>query len=209
MSLFTFISLSYCNYSYAPSSGAPAATTAESAQQAGASQGSLEITLDYTKQSGSASNQFAIWIEDANHEYVKTLYATRYTANGGYKVRPDSIYEWVEKSGLAGMSEAEVDAVSGATPGPGTQTYIWDLTDAGGTQVQDGGYFFLVEGTLRWKNRVLFTGYVEIGGEAASFEPEPSFTFEGAGGQPALDEDSPEANMLAAVTARYTPGAAN
>ena len=241
LSLFSFISLTFCNYSAnlvsQPPSEPPPAQLQGGAlpepQQGGGAAGSLVITMDYARQSGSASNQFAIWIEDANHEYVTTLYATRYTANGGYSVRPDSIKDWVAKSNLAQMDKTEVDAISGATPAAGSLTYTWDLTDANGDRVPNGTYIFIVEGTLRWKNQVIYTGAIEVGGNAATaattaadaatsaaatsaaaattaaaatvISPEPQFTFEGAGNQPALNADSTETNMLTNVTATYTP----
>ena len=82
--------------------------------------GVLTVTFDYEKQSGHASNQFAVWIEDMEGSLIKTLYATKFTAGGGYKNRPDSISLWVEKSGLASMPKAELDAVTGSPPCPKT-----------------------------------------------------------------------------------------
>ena len=77
------------------------------------SQGSAVIvSFDNEKQSGYASNQFVVWIEDLNGTLIQTLYATKYTAKGGYKNRPDSIPLWVEKSDLASMSAVAVDAIS-------------------------------------------------------------------------------------------------
>ena len=73
--------------------------------------GKLTITFDYEKISGRATNQFAVWVEDMDGHYINTLYATRWTANGGYKSRPDSIALWVEKSDIASMQKAEVDAI--------------------------------------------------------------------------------------------------
>ena len=67
--------------------------------------GEVIITFDYEKQSGSASNQFAVWIEDMDGNYLNTLYATKWTANGGFKSRPDSIAMWVAKSDIASMPD--------------------------------------------------------------------------------------------------------
>jgi len=122
---------------------------ADSAAPGGVSGGSVVISFNYKRQSGSASNQFALWIEDMSGQLIKTLYATRFTANGGYKNRPDSIPLWVEKSGLASMTGSEVDAVSGATPNAGDLSYTWDLTGADGNTVLPGQYRFFVEDTLR------------------------------------------------------------
>jgi len=90
----------------------------------------VAVTFDFQKQSGYASNQFAVWVENANGKLVKTLYVTQFTVNGGYEKRPDAIPVWVKQSGLAqGIAQ---DAVSGATPKSGSLRYVWDLTDQSG-----------------------------------------------------------------------------
>jgi hypothetical protein len=167
--------------------------------------GGVTVSFDYQKQSGHASNQFAVWIEDADGALVKTLYATRFTAGGGYERRPDSIMNWVQKSGLADLPESEVDAVTGATPKSGTLSYTWDLTYDDGSAAPEGSYTFVVEGTLRWKNYVLYSGAVTVGGESAVVTAEPAYHFEADGSNAALTEDSTEANMITNVTAKYTP----
>ena len=165
--------------------------------------GLLTITFDYTKQSGYASNQFAVWIEDMGGNYVKTLYATRFTANGGYKNRPDSIATWVSKSGLAAMKKTEVDAITGATPNTGSLSYTWDTTDAAGNAVAPGEYKFFVEGSLRWKNSVLYSGTIDTAAGTATVQADRAYSFEAIKDQPALLPDSTESKMIAAVTASY------
>ena len=174
-----------------------------SAMQSGS--GEVTITFDYQRQSGSASNQFAVWIEDMEGNHIKTLYATRYTANGGYKNRPDSIALWVEKSGLASMTKSEVDAITGATPRAGTCSYKWDLTGKNGGVVMSGKYKFFVEGTLRWRNRVIYSGVIEVGDTPVEIIADAEFTYEGAGRQAALTDNSPENSMIQAVKARFAP----
>ena len=169
--------------------------------------GAFTITFDYVKQTGTASNQFAVWIEDMDGNLVRTLYATGFTANGGYKNRPDSIPLWVEKSGLAAMTKADVDTVTGATPRQGALSYEWDLTDKNGAVVPSGEYKFFVEGSLRWKNRVVYTGVVDIGGGAATVNGEAEYSYASSGGQPALSGDSPENAMISGVTAEWKPAA--
>jgi hypothetical protein len=139
-----------------------------SAQNA-ATQPAARITFNFTRLSGSASNQFAVWIENAQGQHVKTLYATRYTANGGYKRREMSIPLWVRQSGLANMTSAQVDAVSGATPGTGALEYVWDGTNSGGAAVPNGSYVIVLEATLRWGNQVYYRAPVNLGqGPAAA-----------------------------------------
>ena len=167
--------------------------------------GEFVITFDYEKQSGYASNQFAVWIEDADGTLIKTLYATRYTANGGYQDRPDSIPTWVEKSGLAEMAETEIDAIAGATPKAGALAYTWDLTDLDGKIVKPGAYSFFVEGSLRWKNRVMYSATMEIGSVPVTAEADVEFFYEAGNNQPALSKDSPETAMIGIVTVTFSP----
>ena len=95
----------------------------------GAISGEIVVTFNYEKQSGSASNQFAVWVEDMAGNYINTLYATKWTADGGHTRRPDSLAMWVEKSNIASMPDYYIDAISGATPRTsGSQSYTWNLT---------------------------------------------------------------------------------
>jgi len=126
--------------------------------------GTLAVTFDYERQGGVASNQFAVWIEDLEGSMVKTLYATNFTAAGGYKKRPDSLAVWVSRA----LGVSDFDAVAGATPKSGPQVYIWDCAD-----VSAGVYRFFVEGTLRFQDYTLYSGEVEIGGAASLVEAVP------------------------------------
>ncbi len=174
--------------------GAPAATTGES----------VTVTFDFQKQDGYATNQFAVWVEDENGAFVKTLFATRFTAEGGYVERPASLPIWVERADAANAKD--LDAVTGATPNSGSLSYVWDLTDESGARVADGTYRFFVEGTLRYENQVLYSGEIAIGGAAASAEATAAYTYAAAADdQPALTAESPENAMLGNVKAAYTP----
>ena len=138
--------------------------------------------------------------------YLQTVFATRWTANGGFNTRPDSVALWVEKSGIALMPSYYVDAVSGATPQTGEFTCVWNLTDIDGNTVPSGEYRVFVEGTLRWKNYVLYSGVIEIGNTPATIHADVEFVYAGSGNQSALTSDSPENAMIGAVTASFMPG---
>jgi len=167
--------------------------------------GEVVISLEYNRQSGPASNQHAVWIEDIYGRLVKSLFASRWTANGGFKTRPDSIALWAERADLANMSSVDVNAVAGATPSTGLQSYVWDLTDLSGETVLQGDYVFFVEGTLRWKNFVLFSGVITIGDDPATVSGDAVFHYEGSDRYDALTADSIENNMIEAVTAVFIP----
>jgi len=128
-----------------------------------AQQSKVEISFDFTRLFGRASNQFAIWIEDTNGQYVKTLYATRWTARGGWRRRPTSIPIWVNRSSLSELTRAQVDTISGPTPRSSPLVFTWDGTDRNGVIVPSGEYVIYLEGTLRWENQVLFSAPIHLG----------------------------------------------
>jgi len=167
--------------------------------------GEVVISFEYTRQTGPASNQHAVWIEDMDGNLVKSLFASHWTATGGYKTRPDSIAMWAERAGLANMQKSEVDAVAGATPGTGPQAYVWDLTDLFGETVLQGDYMFFVEGTLRWKNFVVYSGVITVGDTPVTVQAEAFFHYEGSDRYDALTADSIENNMIGPVMAVFTP----
>ena len=103
------------------------------------------------------------------------------------------------------MSFAEADAVSGATPRTGALSYAWDLTDANGEPALPGEYMFFVEGTLRWKNYVLYSGVIDISGGDSTVLADVDYVYETSDRQVALTSDSPENSMIVAVTASFTP----
>ena len=162
----------------------------------------VAITFDFAKQEGYASNQFAVWVEDANGTLVKTLFVTNFTAKGGFQKRPDAIPVWVSR---AAAGKGVPDGVSGATPKSGSLRYVWDLTDQSGVRMADGTYTFFVEGTLRWKNHVLYTGEIELNGSAATANGTAEYTYATSDEQAALNADSPENGMLGNVKAEYIP----
>ena len=152
--------------------GAAAQTTSSSMQAA-------ELSFSYTRQSGAATNQFAAWIEDSQGRHVKTLYATRWTANGGWSRRPSSIPMCVKQSNLSQMPRAQIDAVSAATPTTGTLTYKWDGTDSRGTAVPAGNYTLILEATLRWENQVYYRAPIRLGQGPST--PQVSTEYKGDG----------------------------
>ena len=135
-------------------------------------QSAAEVTFSFTRQGGTASNQYAVWIEDAQGQYVKTLYATRWTANGGWRRgegrRAASIPVWVRQADVANKSRTQIDALTGATPRTGALTYTWDGTNSVGAAVPNGEYVLLIEGSLRWENHVLYRAPLRLGQAAAT-----------------------------------------
>ncbi len=129
------------------------------------SSGTVTISYILYKIPKIASNQIAVWIEDENGNYIKTLYSTRFTARGGFKKRPQALPEWVKISDWVNRSQAEIDAVSGATQQAGKNELLWDLTDSAGKTIAAGTYVYKIEGIIYWENRVIWQGRINVGGE--------------------------------------------
>ena len=144
--------------------------------QTSASSGNLEISFSFRRQTGFSTNQFAVWIEDSRGNFVKTLYATKFTASGGWAKRPQSIPLWVDRSGLSALDKKDVDAFSGATPRTGNLSYRWDGTDKNGNAVALGDYRVLLEATLKEDTKVLYSASFALGGESAGTELRPEYS---------------------------------
>ncbi|MCD7970841.1 MAG: DUF2271 domain-containing protein [Alistipes sp.] len=160
-----------------------------------AQSGQVVITMDYERQAGPGSNQWAVYIEDPAGEIVRTLYVTKFTADGGYVRRPACTPVWVEKSNVAGMDQGEIDALTGATPQSGQLVYAWDLKDDKGRAVEAGTYYFVVEGTYWGDNQVMFREAIPIGDGTVKVS---------ATGQYNSDEEK-NRGMLSGVYATYNP----
>jgi hypothetical protein len=173
-------------------------------------EGEVIVTFEYSKQSGSASNQYAVWVEDKDGNYINTLYATKWTATGGYLTRPDSLITWVERSSINTMPDYYIDAISGATPSSsGSQSYTWNLKDINGETVSPGKYTVFVEGTLLWSNYILYTGVISIGDDSCSAQVEAEYIYEASDKQAALNSNSTENMMISGITVSYTSPADN
>ena len=143
--------------------------------------GDLEISFNYDKKPGAGSNQYAVWIENAQGEVVKTLFVTQFTSKGrsrggakaerGYTFRPTCMPTWVKHVDAESLSDEQMDAFTGATPASsGVQTFIWDFTDQAGKPVPAGEYRFYVEATYNGPSIVTYTGTVSSGQKAGDLE---------------------------------------
>jgi hypothetical protein len=125
---------------------------------------SVQISYQLDKIGGKATNQLAVWIEDEAGRHVRTVFVTDFTARRrGFEYRAQALPAWVKSSGIAGWTQPQIDAVSGATQKPGRISLRWDCTDALGRRVPDGLYVVRVEGNLRWENTVLWAARIRVG----------------------------------------------
>ena len=136
----------------------------------------VTVSYQWTRIQSHGSNQIAVWIEDTNGKLICTLFATRFTATGGYLKRPVALSEWTEKSGLKNASKQEVDAVTGATPSSGKQTLTWDCKDKTGKTVPDGTYIVRMEANILDTDKMFFAGKIQIGGNDEQTKGEITFS---------------------------------
>lgn len=123
----------------------------------------IDISFDFNRVSGPASNQVAVWVEDADENVVRTLYVSDFTGRArGYEKRKDALKHWVADAKPEKMTDQEIDAVSSATPNNGIQKISWDLTDSEGREVPAGTYRICLEGTLFWSSNVLYSGDIDL-----------------------------------------------
>ena len=148
--------------------------------------GSLELSFQYNKQPGPGSNQYAVWIENADGQVVKTLYVTEFTAKGrsrdgskparGYTYRPSCTPTWVQHVVAESLTDQQIDAFTGATPAQsGVQTFTWDFTDQDNRPVVKGTYRFYIEATYNGPSVVTHTGTVTYGAPAGDIPVETSY----------------------------------
>ena len=137
-----------------------------------------KVTINYTltRISGRGSNQYVIWIEDEAGRYIRTLIVTDYMARRqGWKVRQQSLMNWVRAANLNDIPQQDIDAMSSATPQAGTQTVEWNLKDASGKTVNAGVYVYRIEACLLMENNVLWTGEIQVDGARQTSQPKISY----------------------------------
>ena len=165
--------------------------------------GTVELSFNYTKQSGPGSNQYAVWIEDAAGKVVKTLFVTEFTSKGrsrdgskparGYTYRTSCMPTWVKHVGAESLTDEQMDAFSGATPAQsGVQTFTWDFTDQAGKPVAKGTYRVYLEATYNGNSVVTYTGTVTSGQKPGELKLDKSY----------MEESEDRKDMISDVTAK-------
>ena len=159
---------------------------------------SVELSFNYQKQSGAGSNQWAVWIENAEGKVVRTLTVTSFTSKGrggrrGYTFRPTCVPTWVKNAKAEEMTDEQIDAVTGATPSQsGIQTYTWDFKDADGKEVPAGDYKICFEATLYFNSIILYSGSFSTKDKAGEIKLTSTLT----------EEDEAHKNMITEVKAQ-------
>ncbi len=101
--------------------------------------------------------QTAVWVEDKNGKFVKTIYVSGFSSY--VKEKQVNLPLW------AGSSKfTDVDAVTGASIDAGHHIYVWDLKDSSNKKVKSGEYILKVE-TCYWPSMKyqLATANIQLG----------------------------------------------
>ncbi|QDR79885.1 DUF2271 domain-containing protein [Sporomusa termitida] len=146
---------------YSPRAGTEAAAPAVQ------SPGQVTVSFDYQRQREIASDQLAVWIEDTQGRHIRTLLVTRFTANGGYQKRAETVPHWQQAFQPAGAGRQALDAVSSATPQSGPVSVIWDCRNQAGEAVPAGPYVYKAEANIKWAKTALWQGTLPVGSGAA------------------------------------------
>ena len=168
LAVVTMLSLGIGIFSGCGNEKPPAKSAADMPKSNIVTPGKVDITFNYGKQQGMSSNQFAVWIEDANGKYIKTLGVTKFVATKGYKTREQALVNWVKKAQRADLTDKQVEAITTATPSTGKQKYEWDCTDAKGNPVFAGEYSYVVEATRYMEDYDLFSGKILVGSKTVT-----------------------------------------
>ena len=136
--------------------------------------GTLQINFQFNKAEGDIepSYQTAIWLEDIEGHYVKTLFLSEYLSYGGYN---DSTIcpAWNSQSDWDNAPMEAYDAVTRATPPLGEHLYQFGLDSL---DLTPGDYFCNIQVHLIEDYNILFKNKLDIStcGETTSdaiFEP--------------------------------------
>jgi tetratricopeptide (TPR) repeat protein len=103
--------------------------------------------------------QTAVWIEDKNGKFVKTLYVSGFS--GHVKEKQLWLKEWAASS-----KYTDADAVTAASIDVGHHIYLWDLKDYSGKSIKSGEYVVKIE-VSSWPSMKyqLVSAPIEIGGK--------------------------------------------
>lgn len=104
------------------------------------------------------SDQLVIWLETLDGTVIKTLFVSEYLSYGGYN-DPEICPDWSSNTDWEAVSEAEFDALTGATPSIGPVHMEVSLS---GDQVPKGEYNLFVEVHLTADYNELYSGQIRL-----------------------------------------------
>lgn len=140
-----------------------AASSAASSAKASTASGTLPasaqatVSFTYTTSGGMAKNPYyAVWIEDASGNFVKTLLLCHLSGQDRWL---NEMTAWYQASG-------GTDTTTEGTKPAGTYSVTWDGTDANGSRVKAGTYIVCIESNREHGSESLITSKQSFGSKA-------------------------------------------
>lgn len=100
----------------------------------------------------------AIWLEDQQGNYLKPLSVSLYLATASFK-HPEICSTWAQKADWQNVTAEQFDAVTSATPRPGSHRLEVGWEEVG---LPPGTYRYCVETHIAQNYSILYTGEIEI-----------------------------------------------
>ncbi len=136
--------------------------------------GRLDVSFQFNKPESDVepSYQLAVWLEDVDENYIKTLFLSEYLSYGGYNdttICPN----WNSKADWANAPMHDYDAVTRATPPIGENLLEFDLDTL---NIQPGEYLCCVQAHLIEDYNITFKSKIKLNHEGratseAQYEP--------------------------------------
>ncbi|XOQ52872.1 MAG: DUF4136 domain-containing protein [Succiniclasticum sp.] len=110
-------------------------------------------------------NQFALWLETEQGQYIRTLAVTEDTALRGWDGRPSTLPHWQAKAGFQAREQwKDVNATIVSVFAEPEQTFVWYGDTFNGSQaLPDGTYRYCLEAAWGSDLAVYYVGTVKLG----------------------------------------------
>jgi hypothetical protein len=153
------------------------------------------LTISYQLRAADSlvpSFQTAIWLEDLEGNYLKSVLVSEYLSYGGYN-DTTICTNWIKKAGWDSVSLETFDAVTVATPPVGENSLEIDCRTA---NLAVGRYRFCVQTHIIEEYNIMCSGVIDIGDMESERRGEPEYL-------PARHPDADR--VLENVKATYKP----
>ncbi len=133
-----------------------------------------------------------IWLEDLQHNYVKTLLVSEWLSYDGHR-HTEICPDWSTVADWENVSKTVFDEVTTATPQIDTHELVVDCEQI---NLPHGEYRYFVETHVEDEFNILYSGQIEIGDKPDSDIAEVTYI-------PDKHPDSTKINLLSNVSAEY------
>jgi hypothetical protein len=136
--------------------------------------GMVEITYQLAQVTGPVPTyQTVIWLEDADSQFVKSLFVSGWLAYGGYAYQRYTICpSWNSKADWQNISAEEFDVATGATPIIGQNSFNFGFKE---NNLKSGKYICNIETHISENYNIRYSGEIIVKSDIFSVVPIPYF----------------------------------